>query len=222
MNSPKNKLDAWIAMLIWKRKAAKGASLEAGTAGVLAGGMPDLPNPAGNSGKEIFHRAAAVTDGNSIKRMAKLVFPGAGPWMAAALFAMLATAASAQSTNAAALSPTPALPNAVPSLLRVFGALVFVIALFLAFVWLLRNWQRLMIRQGRAPRLNVLEVRSLGGRNSIYVVGYEQDRFLIASSPNGVNLLSHLPQAAESGNAGTAATAVPFAQALTQVLKGKG
>ena len=38
--------------------------------------------------------------------------------------------------------------------------------------------------------MNVLETRSLGGRQAIYVIGYEQERFLIASSPAGVNFLS--------------------------------
>ena len=132
--------------------------------------------------------------------------------------------AFAEGTNAASLPVAPAdLPNPTVSLLRVLGALILVIAVFLGFVWLLRNWQRLMVRQGRAPKLNVLETRSLGGRSSIYVVGYEQDRFLVAASPAGVSLLSHLPQSPEEiGKTETEARGIPFAQALTQVLKGKG
>jgi flagellar biogenesis protein FliO len=76
--------------------------------------------------------------------------------------------------------------------------------------------------------LNVFETRSLGGKTALFVVGYEQERFLIASSPTGVNLLSHLPTAADTGAATDAPTdAKPaeanpsFAQALTKVLKGK-
>jgi flagellar biogenesis protein FliO len=40
--------------------------------------------------------------------------------------------------------------------LRVTGALALVIGIFLAGVWLFRNWQRLAVRRGRAPKLNVL------------------------------------------------------------------
>jgi flagellar biogenesis protein FliO len=98
-----------------------------------------------------------------------------------------------------------------------------VIGLFLGAVWLFKNWQRVGGVRGRMPKLNVLETRSLGGRHAIYVVGYERERFLISSSPGGVNLLSHLPTAAESEADDLAKNSAPpsFAQALTQVLKSK-
>ncbi|HEX3857736.1 MAG TPA: flagellar biosynthetic protein FliO [Verrucomicrobiae bacterium] len=117
----------------------------------------------------------------------------------------------------------PALPDAGLSIVRVFGALVLVIGIFLGGIWLFKNWQRLAVQRGRAPKLNVLETRSLGGRHAIYVVGYDQERFLISSSPGGVNLLSHLPTATEGEADATAknSPAPSFAQALTQVLKGK-
>lgn len=92
---------------------------------------------------------------------------------------------------------------------------------FLAGVWLFKNWQRLAVQRGRAPKLNVLEVRSLGGRHTIYVVGYEQERFLISSSPGGVNLLSHLPAATEADKGSATPLPPTFTQALSQVLKGK-
>jgi flagellar biogenesis protein FliO len=131
----------------------------------------------------------------------------------------------AETTNSAAASPmAPALsaPDMGLALLRVAGALALVIGIFLAGVWLLRNWQRLNVQRGRAPKLNVLEIRSLGGRQAIYVVGYEQERFLLASSPAGVNFLTHLPGAGNEGeSAAETKPNLPFAQALAQVLKGK-
>jgi flagellar biogenesis protein FliO len=133
--------------------------------------------------------------------------------------------AFAEPTNAAAATAitAPALPDAGLSLLRVFGALALVIGLFLGGVWLVKNWQRMSVQRGRALKLNILETRSLGGRHAVSVVGYEQERFLIATSPAGVSLLSHLPTAAESETSATEKTPPPpsFAQALTQVLKGK-
>jgi flagellar biogenesis protein FliO len=145
------------------------------------------------------------------------------------LFAILtllvaSTGFSAEATNSPALPMTlPQLPDAGPSVLRVMGALALVLGIFLGGVWVFRNWQRLTIQRGRAPKLNVIETRPLGGKHALYVIGYEQQRFLLASSPTGVNLLSHLPVADEKDTPAETKTAAtpPFAQALAQVLKGK-
>jgi flagellar biogenesis protein FliO len=138
-------------------------------------------------------------------------------------FCILHSAFAETTNSVAAPLVAPALPDAGLSIVRVFGALVLVIGIFLGGIWLFKNWQRLAVQRGRAPKLNVLETRSLGGRHAIYVVGYDQERFLISSSPGGVNLLSHLPTATEGEADATAknSPAPSFAQALTQVLKGK-
>ena len=129
--------------------------------------------------------------------------------------------AFAQTTNS---TVTPLMPPSLPepgvSFLRVMGALALVIGIFLGGVWLVKNWQRLAHQRGRAPKMSVLETRSLGGRHSLHVIGYEQERFLISASPGGVNLLSHLPPAVEAGSS-EKLPAPSFAQSLAQVLKGK-
>ena len=121
------------------------------------------------------------------------------------------------------MNNVPAISSAMPdmgaSLLRVVGSLVLVIAVFLAGVWLFKNWQRLTLRNGAAPKLNVLEVRSLGQRQAIYVVGYEQQRMLLASSSTGVTLLSHLPSVEEEPT--VKSTKMSFAEAFQQVLARK-
>lgn len=122
-------------------------------------------------------------------------------------------------TNAVAPLVAPSLPDAGVSLLRVAGALALVIGIFLGGVWLFKNWQRLALQQGRVPKLKVLETRSLGGRQAIYVLGYDQQRFLISSSPTGVSLLSHLPDAAENEVAGSSNPT--FTQALAEAIKKK-
>ena len=131
-------------------------------------------------------------------------------------------------TNLPAINTTlgSAAPDMGSSLLRVTGALLLVIALFFGAIWLFKNWRRFLHQQGRAPKLSVLEVKSLGQRHAIYVVGYEQQRLLLASSPNGVSLLSHLPEAPEAEPAPTAAPApaslsMNFAAALQQALSPK-
>jgi flagellar biogenesis protein FliO len=136
------------------------------------------------------------------------------------LFFCLSATAQTNTYTAAPLTAPP-LPDAGLSLLRVMGALALVIGVFLAGVWLFKNWQRLAIQRGHAPKLSVLEVRSLGGRHAIYVIGYEQERYLISSSPGGVNLLSHLPAATEADKTSTPTAPPTFTQALSQVLKSK-
>jgi len=98
-----------------------------------------------------------------------------------------------------------------------------VLGLFLGGAWLVRNGRLSGFNRGRPARLNVLETRSLGARQALYVVAYGQERFLIGSTPAGINLLSHLapPPEGEEDVRAVPATTVPFAQALAQVLKGQ-
>ncbi|MBC8003315.1 MAG: flagellar biosynthetic protein FliO [Opitutaceae bacterium] len=130
-------------------------------------------------------------------------------------------AASPELTNQmSSVSPTvnTALPEVGLSLVRVFGALALVLALFFAGVWLFRNWQRLTIQRGRTPQLQILEMKSLGNRQAILVVAFQQQRMLLSSSPTGVTFLSHLP-AGEAGEGTAEIVAAPtFGEALQQVL----
>jgi flagellar biogenesis protein FliO len=121
-------------------------------------------------------------------------------------------------TNVEAISSS-GLPDMGASLLRLAGAMLVVITLFLAGVWLVKNWQRFGRRRVAAPKLSVLEVKSLGQRQALYVVGYEQQRLLIASSTSGLTLLSHLPAADEPPPG--AAPKISFAEAFQHVLAGK-
>lgn len=136
-----------------------------------------------------------------------------------AAIAVCVLAATLQAAEPTVPVPAAPLPEVGSSVARVLGGLVFVLALFLGGVWLLRNWQRVVVSRGQLPKLNVLEVKSLGNRNALYVIGYEQQRLLLSSSPTGVTLVSHLPSA-EPGEAATPATP-SFAEALQQVLTRK-
>jgi flagellar biogenesis protein FliO len=132
------------------------------------------------------------------------------------------------SLSAATLTNAPALPPVAPdlggSLVRLVGSLGVVFAVLLGGVWLFRNWQRLVLRNTRPPELQILEARQLGQRHALYVIGYRDQRMLLAASPNGVNLLSHLP----GGEAAPAPTAPPpsapkedFTSALQQALQAR-
>jgi flagellar biogenesis protein FliO len=133
-----------------------------------------------------------------------------------------AFAESVTSTNLSASIPafSGALPDTSASVVRVFGALILVVGIFLGGVWLFKNWQRFTVQKGGGPKLNVLEVRSLGQRQSLYVVGYQQQRMLLASSPAGIALLSHLP-AAEEAEAAEPVSRISFAEAFQQVVARK-
>ena len=129
---------------------------------------------------------------------------------------------SLASTNFNAASAFPgALPDTGASVLRVFGALILVVGIFLGGVWLFRNWQRFTVQKGARPRLNVLEARSLGQRQSLYVVGYLQQRMLVAATPTGITLLSHLPSEETSEVPAPAVTRISFTDAFQQVLARK-
>ncbi len=131
-------------------------------------------------------------------------------------------AATATNTLSGSLSSS-SLPDAGPSLLRVLGALALVLGLFLGGAWLVRNGRFSVFGPSRSARLNLLETRSLGGRQALHVVAYGQERFLIGSTPAGINLLSHLapPQEGEESAPNPTAGPIPFAQALAQVLRGQ-
>lgn len=147
--------------------------------------------------------------------------------LAAVLILMTLTALATDLTspvapiNATPASPMPAMTSATSSLFRVLGAFALVLALFFGGVWLFRNWQRLAAAKGHAPKLNILETRSLGQRHALYVVSYEQQRILISASPSGVTMLTTLPNAPGTPAAASAAPAQSFAASLHSALERK-
>jgi flagellar biogenesis protein FliO len=108
------------------------------------------------------------------------------------------------------------------SAIRVCAALAIVLAVFFAGVWLFRNGQRIAWRKTGAPKLAILESRPLGNRFALHVVGYEQQRLLIGSSPAGLSLLSPLPPATETkGESAAPVESASFLQCLQSVLRRK-
>jgi flagellar biogenesis protein FliO len=143
-----------------------------------------------------------------------------GKFSVAALGGVLLHASARAAETSLAPAAGASLTGVGFSLVRLFGGFVLVIAVFLGGVWLFKHWQRLAVTRGRAPKLNLLEVKSLGNRHALYVVAYEQQRLLIASSPAGVTLLTHLPEG-DAAEAASAVVAPNFARALQQVLTAK-
>lgn len=119
---------------------------------------------------------------------------------------------------AADTTPGASITQIGPSLFRMLGAFALVMAVGFGLLWLLRRGIRLGPRgTGAQRKLNVLEVRMLGNRQSLFVVGYQDQRMLLASTPTGVNFLAHLPSApleAETSAAPAEGCSLTFAEAL--------
>jgi flagellar protein FliO/FliZ len=113
-----------------------------------------------------------------------------------------------------------AVPSMGAAVFRMVGSLALVVALFFAAAWIFRNMHRFKAPGANQRKLQVLEGKSLGPRQALYVVAYEQQRLLIGASAQGLSLLTHLPEGeAQSPSQGTERILpVSFGEALMQAL----
>lgn len=89
--------------------------------------------------------------------------------------------------------PTPGqAPEAAPSGLRAFGSLVLVLGLAGLSLWALKKYGRGRIPGGGGSKLKVEETLALGDRRFVSILEAEGERFLIALTPQGIQLLSKL------------------------------
>lgn len=97
---------------------------------------------------------------------------------------------------------SPALQDTTTSILRILGALIFVIAIFLIFSWLFKHINFFSTNLQRKGKLQICEIKPIGQRHSLIVLSYENKRLLISTSPNGVNFLCDLPnnESADTSN----------------------
>ena len=79
------------------------------------------------------------------------------------------------------------------SWVQLAGMLLLVLGLFAAFAWSVKRWRLLPQMRGTQNRLQILETKPLGQRNSIMVVGYGEQRFLIGTNSAGLQMLGQLP-----------------------------
>ena len=108
-------------------------------------------------------------------------------------------------------------PSMGAALFRMIGSLAIVIALFFAGAWVFRNLHRFKATGPNNRKLQVLEGKSIGPRQAVYVVAYEQQRLLIGAGPQGLTLLTHLPEGAAQPE-GERIVPVSFGEALMQAL----
>lgn len=140
--------------------------------------------------------------------------------IALAIFGFLWVAQAQTNTNGLAplAGPEAALPDTSVSVIRVFGGLIFVLGLFGVGIWMVRRAQQLGFKLGAVPRLRVLETRSLSYRHSLHVVAYDQQKFLIGTSPGTITLLSELPAAEPAATDAPVAPPASFSTVLKNML----
>jgi flagellar protein FliO/FliZ len=126
----------------------------------------------------------------------------------------LVVALGAENNSAAAM------PSMGTAVFRMIGSLALVIALFFAAAWIFRNMHRFKAAGANQRKLQVLEGKSLGPRQAVYVVAYEQQRLLIGASAQGLTLLTHLPEGEPQAQPQGTERILPvsFGEALMQAL----
>ncbi len=90
--------------------------------------------------------------------------------------------------------------NPTVSILRLLGAFIFVVALFLIGVWVFKNWRGLVFKNVKKSNLKVVEVKHIGNRQALFVVGYNRKRMLLGVTSSTINFLSELPDDEDTQN----------------------
>ena len=87
--------------------------------------------------------------------------------------------------------------NLMEVTVRVFGALLVVIAILIGGAWWFRKSRLFGLVPPSQAKLKILETKSLGSRHAMHVVVYGEQRFLISDSPVGTSFLTHLDDPGE-------------------------
>ena len=82
--------------------------------------------------------------------------------------------------------------NLMAVVLRIFGALLTVVAILLGGAWWFRKSRLFGLMPASQSNLKIVETKSLASRHALHVVEYGEKRFLIADSPAGTSFLTNL------------------------------
>lgn len=134
------------------------------------------------------------------------------------LLVLLAATLSASAADTLTLGDGPSMTGAV---LRMLGSLALVVALFFGGAWLFKNGPRFKAANSAQRKLQVLEAKSLGPRQAVYVVAYENQRMLIGSTGQGLSLLTHLPDGTSEPAGPESVVPVTFGAALMNAISRK-
>jgi flagellar biogenesis protein FliO len=79
-----------------------------------------------------------------------------------------------------------------PSAWRAFGSVVLVLGLAGGGLWAFRKWGAKRMPGSGGARIKVEETLSLGDRRFVSILKADEEKFLIALSPQGITLLARL------------------------------
>jgi flagellar biogenesis protein FliO len=86
-----------------------------------------------------------------------------------------------------------------PSAWRAMGSMVLVVGLAGGGLWAFRKWGANKLPGSGGTRLKVEETLALGDRRFVSILKVDEERFLIALSPQGVNLMTRLDSVEAGG-----------------------
>jgi len=90
-------------------------------------------------------------------------------------------------------------PNAGPSGWRALGSMVLVLGLCGGGLWAFRKWGANKLPGSGGTRLKVEETLALGDRRFVSILKVDEERFLIALSPQGLSLMTRLDNVEAGG-----------------------
>jgi len=96
---------------------------------------------------------------------------------------------------------TAAAPSEGPSAWRALGSMVLVVGLAGGGLWAFRKWGAGKLPGSGGSRLKVEETLALGDRRFVSILKVDDERFLIALSPQAVSLLTRLDSVEAGGPA---------------------
>lgn len=99
--------------------------------------------------------------------------------------------------------------SAGPSAFKAFGSVVLVLGLAGGGLWAFRKWGAKRMPGSGGSRIKVEETLSLGDRRFVSILKAEDEKFLVALSPQGITLLARLDNSGDP----------PFEQALDQQME---
>lgn len=105
--------------------------------------------------------------------------------------------------------------------IRLFGALLLVVGLFLGGAWLFKRTKLFNTVSAREANLQVVESKSLGSRHSLHVVTYGRQRFLISDTPAGTEFLANLDEPPAEPKAEDPPSEGSFVAKLKQAIEGQ-
>ena len=113
---------------------------------------------------------------------------------------LLAIMAVCIATGPVLANDTGEQPSLFVTSVKTLGALLLVLALIIIAAWAARKYLHFLPKSaGRNDHIQIISVRALGPKRSVYLLEVEGARILVGSSDGGINLLKEFPADRNAG-----------------------